>query len=370
MSFWFWQTEVSPHMVGLAEALSTHNVEVIFVAEQMTSIEREKLGWGSMRMRGAKLKFVENEFDVCVLVKKASNDSIHFCQGLRGNGLVCIAQRELAKRKLRQWAMVETVNDYGWKGILKRIEYRRLFFLWRNRLEGVLSIGYSTSDWVISCGVSTKKVFPFTYFLQNENCLIEKNEESDVTFRLIFVGQLIERKALELLILALEPLHRLNLQLLVIGTGPLASELRATADALIPGCVRWAGKLPMLEIPAYMKQSDCLVLPSRHDGWGAVVSEALMVGTPVITSDRCGAAGVVAESGVGGVFKSGDVEGLTELIAKAIERGRVSDADRLRVAGWADCLSADFGAKYLLSIVNYMDGIEERPLPYWLKERT
>ena len=42
-----------------------------------------------------------------------------------------------------------------------------------------------------------------------------------------------------------------------------------------------------------MAAADVLVLPSRFDGWGAVVNEALMVGTPVICSDRCGASDVI-----------------------------------------------------------------------------
>lgn len=51
---------------------------------------------------------------------------------------------------------------------------------------------------------------------------------------------------------------------------------------------------------ACMARADVLVLPSWHDGWGAVVSEALMAGTPAIASDACGSAGVVRASGVGG----------------------------------------------------------------------
>ena len=73
----------------------------------------------------------------------------------------------------------------------------------------------------------------------------------------------------------------------------------------------------MNDIPHLMSSADCLILPSRHDGWGAVVSEALMVGTPVICSDACGSAGVVHASGVGGVFRSGDHCALTAELAVA-----------------------------------------------------
>ena len=62
------------------------------------------------------------------------------------------------------------------------------------------------------------------------------------------------------------------------------------------------------KIPEVICESDCLVLPSRYDGWGAVISEALMVGTPVICSDNCGAANVVTASNVGSVFSTNDFD--------------------------------------------------------------
>ena len=34
----------------------------------------------------------------------------------------------------------------------------------------------------------------------------------------------------------------------------------------------------MSKISEIINQVDCLVLPSYHDGWGAVVSEALLIG--------------------------------------------------------------------------------------------
>ena len=49
----------------------------------------------------------------------------------------------------------------------------------------------------------------------------------------------------------------------------------------------------MSKIGNTIYQADNLVLPSSHDGWGAVTTEALMVGTPVICSDTCGSSLIV-----------------------------------------------------------------------------
>ena len=42
-----------------------------------------------------------------------------------------------------------------------------------------------------------------------------------------------------------------------------------------------------------IEEADLLVLPSRFDGWGAVVNEALGAGTPVLVSDLCGSSYLV-----------------------------------------------------------------------------
>ena len=66
----------------------------------------------------------------------------------------------------------------------------------------------------------------------------------------------------------------------------------------------------MSEVYQFINVADCLVLPSKHDGWGTVVSEALISGVPAICSDTCGVAEVVKLSNYGGVFKSGNIEDL------------------------------------------------------------
>ena len=121
----------------------------------------------------------------------------------------------------------------------------------------------------------------------------------------------------------------------------------------------------MAEIPTEMARADCVVLPSRGDGWGAVVSEALMTGTPAICSDRCGAAGAVRASGHGGVFPSGDAAALAAALAETIRRGRQRPSQRAALAAWARCLGADSGAGYLEAILRFMATGGERPMAPW-----
>ena len=142
--------------------------------------------------------------------------------------------------------------------------------------------------------------------------------------------------------------------------------MRAKAAAAFGPRLEWLGQLPMHEARQRMATADCLVLPSRHDGWGAVVSEALMAGTPAICSDRCGAAEVVLASGVGGVFPAGDQKALEAQLMQQITEGQRTANQRAALAQWARSLGAEAGARYLLAILAGGRDGATRPAPPWL----
>jgi glycosyltransferase involved in cell wall biosynthesis len=54
---------------------------------------------------------------------------------------------------------------------------------------------------------------------------------------------------------------------------------------------RFAGFIPHSELPEYYAQSWLLLLPTSGDCWGVVINEAMLAGTPVITTPWTGAAG-------------------------------------------------------------------------------
>lgn len=365
---YIWQSIISPHMAGLAAALAEQGCEVVYAAERPMTEVRAKQGWSPPALGRARLEMVPTAKAVRALVHAAPSDSIHLCQGIRRNGVVGVAQQALARRRLSQWVVMETVDDEGSQGVLKRLVYSTLFRYWRKTLTGVLATGLRTSEWVVARGIPSDRVFPFAYFLPTREAPMAADGTEGGTYRIVFVGQLIARKRVDLLITAVAQLQSREVELVVIGSGPDEPQLRAQAEALVPGQVYWRGRLPMEAVPQELAAADCLVLPSRHDGWGAVVSEALMVGTPAVCSDACGSAEAVLASGVGGVFPSGDGHALTALLAQMVEQGRTSSEKRREVADWATALGARAGARYLLSILEHIEGKEERPVPPWRAE--
>jgi glycosyltransferase involved in cell wall biosynthesis len=364
---WFWQLIISPHMSDLAVALAGLGVKVTYVAEAEITEDRLSQGWSAKALPGVTLKFADSDEAVAQLVQSAPLDAVHICQGVRANARVGLAQRSIAARGLAQWVVMETVNDKGLVGALKRLLYQRLLGAQRDRFEGVLATGYRTPDWVVARGIDRERVFPFAYFLPNSVALTEVARAGGA-YRFLFVGRLIPLKRVDWLIDALSELCDHQFELWIVGAGEAEHLLRAQAEKSLAGRVRWFGQLPLVEVPSVMVQADCLVLPSIHDGWGAVASEALMTGTRVISSEACGVADVVRASGVGGVFPTASRRALKALLLEQLLIGPVTALERRRVGVWASCLSASSGAAYLKEILtNNKSGNGTRAVVPWLK---
>ena len=366
MKIWFWQLIISPHMADLVKALADKGVSVTLVVQQEMSADRAAQGWIAPDIGKAKLLKAETAEKMQALAESAPPNVIHICQGIRGNGVIQQAQKTLARLKRKQFVVMETVDDSGWKGYLKRATYWYLFRQFNSSLTGILATGAKTKGWVVARGINSGKIFPFAYFLP-ENSIKQDNylSKSDDPFRILFVGRLIELKRVDLLMKAVSMLSNTNVKLAVVGSGPLENELKELADKCIPDQIEWIGQLPMSDVRKEMLKSDCLVLPSRHDGWGAVVSEALMSGTPAVCSDTCGSACVVPRGKYGDVFESGNVDDLAQALERIVNNGKLKPEERLRLAEWAKCLGADAGANYLLQVLKATKDSNIKPVVPW-----
>lgn len=348
LDIWFWQRMITPHMTGLAVALARRGHRVTYVAEEEMSAERISLGWKVPRLEGVSLARANSRECISRLAQGAPPGSIHLTQGLRSNGLIRDAQRVIEQRKLLHYPIFETLDLRGIGGLVKPMVYA--FHLWRRRkgITGILAIGYETVDWIKKIDKSQASVYPFAYFLAQGEYM--ERERSD-NFNIIFVGSFVKGKNVSNIIEAINIINDKKILLSLVGGGPLHDNLHALAERLLAEQVEFLGIVGMPEIPEILAKADCLVLPSSHDGWGAVISEALLVGTPVICSAACGAAGVVKASGAGGVFPVGDVTELANLLKKEKQKWPVDPADREKLRQWSRCIGADSGAEYLEKIV-------------------
>lgn len=133
------------------------------------------------------------------------------------------------------------------------------------------------------------------------------------------VGELCARKDFLTLLEAAHLAARSKpLRLMILGDGPQRAHLEQRAEALgwahhvaLPGFV--ANPYP------FMRQAAMLVLPSRLEGFGNVLVEAMHLGTPLIATD-CphGPQEILDHGRLGALVAVGDVQAMAEAILAAL----------------------------------------------------
>ncbi|HEY3423766.1 MAG TPA: glycosyltransferase [Negativicutes bacterium] len=111
--------------------------------------------------------------------------------------------------------------------------------------------------------------------------------------RFLYVGQLIPRKGVDLLITAFAALKKKipTIQLSIVGVGEDADLLKKlSSDLGCGGDIKFKGYIQHDLLVEEFLTHDIFVFPTRLDVFGLVVAEAVACGMPVICSCRAGAA--------------------------------------------------------------------------------
>jgi glycosyltransferase involved in cell wall biosynthesis len=182
------------------------------------------------------------------------------------------------------------------------------------------------------------------------------------------MGQLIPRKGLDILIKSLKRLSVQNWMLDIYGSGPSLQDLiKLVNDFELQNKIHFRGSIANSETRGIYSDYDLLLLPSRFDGWGAVINEALMSGTPVLCSDTCGAKDLVTASGGGAIFHSESISSLKAELETIITKGKPTEDQRSKLIDWSKSIEGSSIAKYFIDIAEYMSGqTPVRPLPPFL----
>jgi glycosyltransferase involved in cell wall biosynthesis len=170
------------------------------------------------------------------------------------------------------------------------------------------------------------------------------------TRRLLFVGQCIWRKGLDQLLVALAsmPPSTPPWVLDVIGSGgevAVFMQLAEKLDLVDRVHFRAVVKSPALE--QFYLRADLVIVPSRWDGWGMAVNEALFAGVPVMATDRCGASSVIKDLPRCVVLPAKHTEEWPEYLAEWLEWGGAMSSDRARLQKAAESLTGEAGAELL-----------------------
>jgi glycosyltransferase involved in cell wall biosynthesis len=142
-------------------------------------------------------------------------------------------------------------------------------------------------------------------------------------FRLLFVGRLVERKGVAVLLAAIAALRDRRVELTIVGDGPLQDDLRAQAARLgIADRVHFSGFVSAAEVSHSFSACDAFVLPAVEDAkgdveaLGVVLIEALLHDRPVIASESGGIPEIVLHERTGLLVPPGDSAALASAIRR------------------------------------------------------
>lgn len=318
-----WNIGASPdfHPVHFGEGQSVH--------EQMNP-RRQLEEW----RKGARIFRWLRDNDVRAVIVSGYNDlgRIRLFRLCKEHGVPCFLSAD------------SNIKGDGNKSGLKRRAKRFVLEDVLSRVSGVLPMGTNGVEYFERYGAPASRMFFFPLIpdLDRPHPGPERVEAvarelglAPGRRRLVYSGRLIQLKRVDMLLDAFAAIadQRPDWDLVIIGDGPLAGDLKARVPARLAGRVIWTGFIADQDrVRAAYNACDALVLCSNWEQWSLVVIEAVAEGLAVVSSDVVGVARDVVKDGVNGrLFRSENLPSLIECLRD------VTDDQRLPAMKQASC---------------------------------
>lgn len=323
MKLLFFQNCISPHQMPYIEVLA-HDHDVTVVAPRVAYGERAAMGWNENEGEESKVKILINPSDEVVEKLFVGQNIDNQSQ----TGVVALFSGISAFPEVHHWFRLSLGKNLK-RGIITEAPYTFDKPLWMHKLRFELKDRRFVKcfDYVFAIGEDCAKyyggrskhwkVVPFMYC--TKPVVVDEPFDRSDALKVCFVGSLDKRKNVSLLLEAVKRLPAsVRARIEIVGNGPLRGDLESLAKDVASDNVSIAflGALPMADTQRIIAQNDILVLPSLHDGWGAVINEAMTLGTIPMCSNKCGAKALINKSGFGGVFDVNSPASLADLLAK------------------------------------------------------
>ncbi|WP_180160174.1 glycosyltransferase family 4 protein [Acinetobacter sp. YH12054] len=318
MNLIIWMNQPSHHQSQFFDCLDNqfHGFKVFYYGT--VSENRKEMGWDSDIL----LKSYEQYFD-------AENQNIdldfmknyiHIIPGY-GNPLLLKLRKLFSKNNVK-WIHWSEKASQGWKWYASYPKKKLHAYYINKHALGALAIGEHAKQDFIKWGVDEEKIdlLPYSF-----NTIKVNNPDKEIVeFKkdrkaFLFVGSLYPTKGIDLLLTAFAKKFKNHPDwcLVLVGNQRSGYNYKDLSIKLgIDKQVLFRGVIPAIDIHSAYSACDVFVLPSRYDGWGMVVNEALYCSLPVIASNAVGASLHLITSDNGYIFSSGDSNELAEYMGK------------------------------------------------------
>jgi glycosyltransferase involved in cell wall biosynthesis len=265
-------------------------------------------------------------------------DALH-AHWLIPQGLSALLARWLARRPVPMLC-----TSHG--GDLFALRSAPMRFLKRGvmqRSRRITVVSAAMRDEVLRVGIDPEKVevVPMGVDMRNIFTPDPRIERSET--ELLFVGRLVEKKGLHLLLRAMPEIlrHHSNARLTVAGDGPLDADLRRLADELEIGTyVDFLGMTPQSELPHLYRRATLLAVPflvastGDQEGFPLVPLEAIGCECPLVCGHVAAFGDIIRHEREAMLVPPGDSDALAaaiiDLISNPEKRARLARNGRIR----------------------------------------
>lgn len=362
-----WQPVLTDHQAFTYQALSkAAGVPVVAFVTSIEDVARKEQGWTDTQVSSVKRHLIPQfgffryayrhlriyQKDIHFFASPFQHPKLMLCMLLAlFLGIEFYLISEPYSPNIEGYFIDEPKLVGKFKAAIRPWVYRVYALIFRAHISGIFAISRLALLQYQKSGLPLSKLFPFGYFIPAD---VKKHSPTNSIsstdnsiLRIIFVGNLIKRKGVDLLQEAIKLIsdRGCNVTLDIYGPGDFS--------AISSGhkVIRYCGKIPFGQTQNVIAQYDLLVLPSRHDGWGVVVNEALCAGVPVVCSNKVGAGEIASAFGAGLCFTSGDATSLSNVLVRLFKEPTLLEMMRVAAPLAADALQPDVAARYMLKVI-------------------
>lgn len=246
--------------------------------------------------------------------------------GLLGTILAPMFSKYLIANYAGQW------NSFAGEPFSSRVERFILrSWWWRNGLVLVYGGGPNQPKQIVQFFAST-----MTAKQVQRGIEVAFHKRFMVPVQIIFVGRLVSVKGVDILLRAAGVLlkQKVSFKLSIIGDGPDRERLKKIAKQLdLAGHVDFVGALPYEEVMSWYEKAHVLVLPTKSEGFGKVLVEAMCYGVICVATDTGLIPWMLKDRGF--VFPYGDVEALANQLRNIVENSADIQGLSKEASAWA-----------------------------------
>lgn len=301
----FYLNSLSFHQLPLAREVVVliGSENFVYIYRDKVTKDRERFGWGTLGNLFQDIKCRQGD----------DRDEILRSWDVVYTGIRCLDLMELrSKRGLKtfyyseRWLKPITrfgIELPGWCRLLipsyRRMVQRFVSLTNKDNIH-ILSVGLWAKTDFIRLGVRAEMIIDWGYFVTPSKVVKRQDgvntsmRSCKEVLRILWVGRLLPLKRVDTILKASYIcMRKVPLQVTIVGDGPLEKELKQLASRLFQrhlNVVRFLHSVPFEQVRELMQSHNVYVLSSNaHEGWGAVVSEALEEGMEVLGTFESGA---------------------------------------------------------------------------------